>query len=219
MKKIRLLIVDDHTLVRDGLIAMLKLESDIQIVGEASSGEEALEKVKSTEVDIVLMDIIMDGLNGLETTKLIKQYNENIEIVLLSMEANEEYISEGIKNGAKSYLPKDISRNKLVEAIRTVAEGEKYFSDKVSTIIFESFYNKSKKKGAPQDKAGEKLSKRELEIMVHIADGKTSQEIGESLSISVKTVDTHRYNILQKLGLKNTVELIRYAIKQGFVQI
>lgn len=219
MKKIKVLIVDDHNLVRDGLVALLKLEDDIEIVGDVASGYEAIEKIKSQDVDVVLMDIIMSGMNGLEATKLIKEFNEKIEIVLLSMEANEEYIAEGIRNGAKSYLPKDISRSKLIEAIRAVYNGEKYFSDKISQIVFDSFYNKSQSKTSSIGKSGERVSKRELQIVVGLAEGKSSQEIADSLGISIKTVDTHRYNILQKLGLKNTVELIRYAIKQGLVEI
>jgi DNA-binding NarL/FixJ family response regulator len=219
MKKIKVLIVDDHTLVRDGLIALLKLESDIQIVGGAADGLEALEKIKNMEVDVVLMDIIMKGMDGLEATRLIKEQNDKIEVILLSMEANEEFIAKGIGYGAKAYLPKDISRSKLLEAIRSVSSGEKYFSDKISQLIFESFDNKSKNKATPANKLGQNLSKREKEIMILITNGKTTQDIAEGLFISTKTVDAHCYNILQKLELKNSVELIRYAIKNGMVEV
>ena len=219
MKKIKILIADDHTLVRDGLIAMLKMEPDIQIVGEASDGTEVLEKIRTMELDIILMDIMMEEMNGLDTTREIKKISDDIEIILLSMEVNEEFISEGIKNGAKAYLPKDVSRSKLLEAIRKVSSGEIYFSEKVSQIIFENFYNKSVKKKAPSDKAGTKLSKRELEILKLFAEGKTSQEISDELHISIKTADTHRYNIMQKLQLKNTAELVKYAIKNGYIEI
>lgn len=218
MKKIRLLIVDDHTLVRDGLISMLRVENDINIVGEASNGKDALQIIKNAEVDVVLTDIVMDELNGLETTKLIKEYNENIEVILLSMEVNEGFISEGIKNGAKSYLPKDVSKRRLLEAIRSVSKGEKYFCEKISKIIFESFYHKSKGEKA-KSQMNKNLSSREKEILILLSEGNSSQEISDELNISVKTVDTHRYNIMQKLKLKNIAELIRYAIKNNLVSI
>ena len=219
MKKIKILIADDHTLVRDGLIAMLKMEADIQIVGEASNGLEVLEKIQTTDVDIILMDIMMDGMNGLDTTKTISEKDDHIEVILLSMEVNEEFISEGIKNGAKAYLPKDISKEKLLDAIRKVHAGDIYFGEKVSQIIFENFYNKSVKKTVSTGPSGEKLSKRETEILQLLAEGKTGQEISDELYISIKTVDTHRYNIMQKLKLKNTAELVKYAIKHGYIEV
>lgn len=218
MKKIRLLIADDHRLVRDGIVALLKNEPNYSIAGEASDGYEVLDKIKNIEVDVILLDINMPNMGGIETCKAVKAFNDTIEIVLLSMEASEELVMEGIAAGAKAYLTKDTPKSKLLQAIKTVYLGEKFFDETISQVIFENFYEKTMRK-TPASRSGANLSKREKEVLILIAEGNTNRQIADKLFISQKTVETHRFNIMQKLGLKNAAQLVRYALKNGYTSV
>ncbi len=217
MNKIRILLVDDHELFRDGVASLLKTQNDIQIVGSLASGEEALDKVDDLAPDVVLMDIMMGGITGIEATANLKQSSPDVKVILLSMEANSKFIESGIKAGAWGYLPKSVNSGVLIKAIHAVHKGEQYFSDEVSAIIFEKFLKKSM--GQKPDNENQELSKRELEVLRYIALGNTNKETGEVLFISTKTVDTHRSNILQKLYLKTTADLVRYALKHQIIDI
>lgn len=217
MNKIRILLVDDHELFRDGLASLLKTHNDIQIVGSLSSGEEVLDNVVDYAPDVILMDIMMGGITGIEATENLKQSFPDVKVILLSMEANSKFIEAGIKAGACGYLPKSINSGILIKAIQAVHRGEQYFSDEISAIIFEKFLKKSM--GQKPDNENQELSKREVEVLRHIALGYTNKETGEKLFISTKTVDTHRSNILQKLYLKTTADLVRYALRNQIIDI
>jgi len=215
MNRIKILLVDDHELFRDGLSSLLRTHNDFQIVGSLSSGEEAISQVSNLLPDVILMDIMMEGLNGIETTDKLKRTNPEAKVILISMEANSKFIEEGIKAGAMGYLPKSVNARTLTEAIQSVYKGEQFFSDEVSEIIFKKFLQKS----MGQKNENKVLSKREIEVLREIALGHTNKEVGEKLFISTKTVDTHRSNILQKLDLKTTADLVRYAIKNQIADL
>jgi DNA-binding NarL/FixJ family response regulator len=218
MDKIKILVADDHQLVRDGIEAMIAGVQDMQIVGMVSSGEEAINAARTHHPHVVLLDIIMPGMNGIEAARWIKEMDDAIRIILVTMEISEEYVSAGIKSGVDGYLPKDTSKGTLLEAIRSVYTGERYFNDAIKKLIFEDFYSveklKKRRKALPNE-----LTKRESEVLALVASGKSNKEIAESLFISVKTVETHKTHILIKLGLNNNAELIRYAIKNNIISL
>lgn len=218
MSKIRVLIVDDHQLLRDGLAAMLKDVEHINVVGTASSGEEAINVAQDKVPDIILMDIMMSGMSGLEATRWIKEQNPIIKVIIVSMEVNQGLIGDGIKSGIEGYLPKDVDKATLVKAINKVNAGEKFFSDSITKIIFDSYYKQES--GEKKEPAKNKdLTKREVEVLKEVAMGKSNQEVADTLFISIKTVETHKSHILDKLGLKNTAELVKYAIKNEIIEL
>ncbi len=220
MNQIRVLIVDDHALIRDGIVAMLKNESDILIIGEAVDGEEAICKNDELQPDVIIMDIMMPKFNGLEAAKMIKEKHPDAKIIFLSMEVKEDFISEAIKVGSSGYIPKDSNKVVLINAIRSVYKGDKYFHSKVSELIFNQFYEKSV--GSDKVKktySSGKISNREVEVLQLIASGYSNSQIAEKLFISVRTVDAHRNHIMQKLELNNTAELVKYAIKNDIIEL
>jgi DNA-binding NarL/FixJ family response regulator len=218
MDKIKILITDDHQLVREGIEAMFKGVDDMEVVGMVSSGEEAVNAVRADKPDVVLMDIIMPGMNGVEATRWIKEIDETIRVIIVTMEISKEYVSAGIKSGVDGYLPKDIGKKTLIEAVRSVHAGQRYFNDAIKKLIFEDFYSVEKLKN-PKRELPNQLTKRESEVLALVASGKSNKDIGEVLFISVKTVETHKTHILMKLGLNNNAELIRYAIKNNIISI
>lgn len=216
-KKIQVAIADDHGLMRHGIVSLLEGVNDIQVVASVSSGEEAINVANDRSPNVFLLDIIMKGMTGIETTRWIKDQNPDIKIILVSSEVSKEYLSEGLKMGIDGYLPKDTTKEMLVEAIHTVIRGEKFFSPEVTALVFKDFYLKETEgKGLPTKRTKE-LSKREEEVLVLIASGKTIKEAGEQLFISAKTVETHKGNILDKLGLTNTAQLVKYAIENKLI--
>jgi DNA-binding NarL/FixJ family response regulator len=216
--KIKILITDDHKLIRDGIAAMLADTDDVDVIGSVSSGEEAINEVRQDRPDVILMDIMMGGMTGIEATRWIKEFDSTIKIILVTMEISKEYVSAGIQSGVNGYLPKDIDKHTLLEAIRTVYGGGRYFTDVIMKLVFEDFYSHEKLKNHTK-KLPNELTKREYEILGLVASGKTNKEVADTLFISVKTVETHKSNILDKLGLKNTTELIKYAIKNNIISI
>lgn len=220
VSKIKVLIVDDHRLLRDGLAALLGQADDIDIVGSVPSGEEAISTLPSLRPDVILMDIMMGGMTGIEATRWIKEQDPNVKVVLISSEIRKELVTAGIQCGIDGYLPKDVDLKVLHEAIRTVKGGGRYFNEAITNLVFEDFYQKKKltntqgKVTLPND-----LTKREQEVLALVASGKSNQEIADDLFISVKTVDTHKNHILDKLGLKNTAELVKYAIKNKLISL
>lgn len=218
MDKIRILVADDHKLVREGVQSMLSGESGIEIVGLVSSGEEAINVARTTEPDVVLMDIIMPGMNGIEASRWIKENDEHVRVIMVTMEISKEYVSAAIKSGVDGYLPKDIGKDTLLDAIRSVHSGERYFNDAIKKLIFEDFYSAEKSKN-PKKALPNQLTRRENEVLALVAGGKSNRDIAESLSISIKTVETHKSHILIKLGLNNNSELIRYALKNKIISI
>lgn len=218
--KIKVLLVDDHTLMRDGVSAMLRQVDDIQIVGSLSSGEEAVNSLRSLDPDIVIMDIVMKGMTGIEATRWIKERNNKIKVILLSMEVKKEFVTTGIQAGIDGYLPKDVEKDILIKAIREVHSNGKFFNDAITTLIFDDFYKREKTNTQIQKhlKVSD-LTKREQEVLTRVASGKSNKEVADELFISTKTVDTHKAHILEKLGLKNTAELVKYAIKNNLIVI
>ncbi len=220
MVEINVLIVDDHALIRDGIVAMLKNEKEIKIIGEAIDGEDAIQKNKELNPDLIIMDIMMPKFNGLEAAKIIKEQQPEAKILFLSMELKEDFISEAIKVGASGYIPKDANKVILINAIKAVYNGEKYFHRQVSDVIFNQFYEKSvgNEKVKKTYTAG-KISNREVEVLKLIASGFSNSQIAEQLFISVRTVDAHRNHIMQKLELSSTAELVKYAIKNDIIEL
>lgn len=218
-KKTKIAIVDDHGLMREGIAMMLDGVADMEVIGQLTSGEEAVNFASSSPPDVFLMDIMMRGMTGIEATRWIKEQNPSIRIILVSSEVSKDFISAGVKSGIEGYLPKDVDRDTLLQAIRTVMSGQKHFSPEITALIFQDFYLKEKEgKGLPTKKSSE-LTRREEEVLVQIANGKSLKEVADILFISVKTVETHKMHIQDKLGLSNTAQLVKYAIEHDLVEI
>lgn len=218
MDKIKLLIADDHKLVREGIGSMLSGVEEIEIVGMAASGEEAINIARAELPDVVLMDIIMSGMTGIEAARWIKEIQDRIKVIVVTMEVSKDYVSAAIKSGVDGYLPKDIGKDVLLDAIRTVHKGKQYFNDAIKKLIFEDFYAVEKLKN-PKKVLPNQLTKREMEVLALVAAGKPNKDIAEALFISVKTVETHKTHVLIKLGLNNNAELVRYAVKNKIISI
>jgi len=216
--KIKVLLVDDHALIRHGIVSMLEQVDDLEVIASVASGEEAINSVHEHLPDVILMDIMMGGMTGIEATRWIKEHHPDVKIVILSAEISKAYVSASIQSGVDGYLPKDVDAATLREAIRTTYAGGRYFNDAIMKLVFEDFFQKEKIK-APAKSLPNNLTAREFEMLQLIALGKSNKELAEELFISIKTVETHKTNILQKLGLKNTVELVRYAIKNKIIDV
>ena len=216
---IKILLVDDHSLMREGMAAMLRDVEDIEIVGSIASGEEAINLADQLKPNLILMDIMLRGMTGIEATRWIKERNPGLKIILISMEVSKDYISAGIKSGVDGYLHKDSEKVTLIDAIRMVYQGGRYFNEAITSLVFEDFYKHEKTGKAKEKKISQDLTKREHEILELVAEGKSNREVGETLFISVKTVETHKTHILEKLGLRNTAELVKYAIKNNIIPL
>lgn len=222
MDKIKVIIADDHDIVRLGLASVINSMENIEVVAEASDGPEAVSLYKEIKPDVALIDITMPDLNGIETTTEILKIDPNAKILILTMHINEEYLNQAIKAGALGYLLKDCEKEELSDGIHSVATGKKVFSGAVSKLITESYINRIKDgnqgSAATTEKDDARLTKREKEILGLIAEGMTSQKIADTLHISPRTVETHRANLLQKLDIKNTAGLVRFAIENGYLK-
>ena len=214
MDQITVLVADDHEIVRKGIIALLKQESDIEVLGEASDGQEAVNMAEDLQPDVVVMDISMPGLNGIEATRLIKKYVPATEILALSMHDDEQYVHRVLKAQALGYLIKDTAVSDLVTAIRSVSKGNPYLSPTISKVVLESFVNPSNK--SDQEKQ-ELLSNREKQVLQLIAEGYKTKQIAKRLHLAEKTVGNHRGNIMKKLDIHDVAGLTRYAILHGMV--
>lgn len=219
MKNIRVLIVDDHGLIRDGLRALLKSEEDIEVVDVAADGEEALYILEKSEVDVVLMDIDMPGRKGFEITQEISQRFPQIKVIALTFYEERGYIQRMLKEGAKGYILKGVEKKELVKAIHQTNDGYNFFSNKVSNIMLENYLTgpPPESNSLHREPSPEELTPREKEILRLIFEEMTNQEIGDRLCISHRTVDSHRRNLLQKIGAKNVVGLVRYAMRHKIV--
>lgn len=211
---IEILLAEDHTIVRKGLLSLLEAEPDMHVIGEAENGRETVEKVIELEPDIVVMDISMPKLNGLDATRHIKKQCPDIKILVLTMHSNEEYIFEILKAGASGYVLKKAAPTELITAIKAVYRGEIFLSPGVSKTVVQEYLTKAAKDKAPTSL----LTEREREILQLIAEGHSNREIAQMLHISTKTVDTHRTHIIEKCDLHSTAELTRYAIRIGLVK-
>jgi len=217
MKKIRVLLAEDHTIVRQGIAALLRTESDMEVVGEASNGIEAIELAKKLVPDVVLMDIGMRHLNGLEATREIKRLFPSMKILVLTMHDNEEWIFQILRAGASGYLIKDLAMTDLITALRAVYHGDSYLSPSISKMVIEEYIRKAEmgeKKGIE-----DLLSGREREILQLIAEGNSIPQISNLLCISKKTVEAHKTHIMEKLNIHDKVGLIKYAIRSGLTKL
>ncbi len=218
MSKIRLLLADDHAILRSGLVRLLGEEADMEVVGEAENGREAVQKVQELHPDIVLMDIGMPIMNGMEATKQIKKRDQDVKILVLTMHDNEEYLFQVLQAGASGYVLKKAADSDLVNAIHVVHRGDCFLYPSAAKMVVEDYLEKLKH-GQEPTSTYDTLTDREREILTLVAEGYTNREIAESLFISVKTVETHKANIMEKLNLHKRAELVKYAIKKGMLQV
>jgi DNA-binding NarL/FixJ family response regulator len=218
MSAIRVFLADDHALVRAGFRSLLQSFDGIEVVGEAEDGHATLKLLKEKQADVLLLDVSMKGLNGLEVLGRVPKLNPHIRVIMLSMHANEEYVLQALKSGAHGYLLKDAGPGELELAVRSVARGEIYLSPAVSRHIVDEYLRRGGANGAvPQHTHFEELTSRQREILQLIAEGHSTKEIASKLEISVKTVDTHRTELMARLGLHDIAGLVRYAVRVGLV--
>jgi DNA-binding NarL/FixJ family response regulator len=216
VEKIRILLADDHTILRSGIRSLLEDEPGLSVIGEAEDGRTAVAMACKLKPDVVIMDIAMPLLNGLEATRQIKMQCPGVKVLILSMHDNEEYIRQVLEAGAMGYILKDAAARELISAIQSVYRGEAVLSPAVTRLVIEDYLRWG---GArPQDEI-DGLSPREREVLQLIAEGYTNKQIAEILSISIKTVQAHRNNLMQKLDLHDRGELIKYAIQKKIIEI
>ncbi len=227
MKKARILIVDDHSVVRSGIRALLKSSPSYHVVAEAADGEEAVALAKRHKPDIVMMDISMPKVNGIEATRVLRGEVPLAKVIILTVHEDEEYVYQLLKAGASGYVLKSAGKKEIFAAIDSALSGDRFFSPGVSRLIIDGFIHRDDnekdraKKGEEQTTVHRsyELTKREVEILRFIAQGFTNRKIAEQLFLSIRTVNTHRTNLMQKLDLHDTARLVRFAIENGFVKI
>ncbi|GAB3649661.1 response regulator transcription factor [Echinicola sediminis] len=211
MEKIKVILADDHMVVRSGIKNLLENEGEVEVIGEASNGEEALEQVKALKPDLLIIDIRMPVMNGLDATKKLTALKIPTKALILSMHDDEDYILQSIDSGASGYLLKDTSKDEFMKAIRTIFQGGQYFSGDISQVLVKSYLNvkdrKVTKSVSPANTYD--ITKREKQILKLISDGISNKEIAEQLGKSVRTIETHRFNIMKKLKVSNVVELLK----------
>ena len=211
MKKIKIFLVDDHTIFRQGIRLLLNLQSDLEVVGEADNGAQAVLMVQQLNPEVVLMDIAMKGMDGLTATKDILAVSPKTKVVLLTQHENKEYILPALKIGAAGYVLKRAAADEVVNAIRATYQGRSFLDPEIADIVVNAYRQGS-------EDAYESLTEREREILILLAKGHTNNEIAPILNISPKTVDYHRSNLMKKLKLHSKVELTKYALKRGLIQ-
>jgi len=215
MRKIRIVLADDHQLFRRGLRALLEQQPDLTVVAEAKDGREAVTAVQSQKPDVLVIDIGMQNLNGIEAARQLTEGHSEAAIVILSMHSDETYVLRALKAGAKGYLLKDSAEADLIRAIHAVAEGKSFFSPAVSKVLLDDYMRKLQRSGA--EDAYDLLTPREREILQLVVEGKSNKDVANMLNLSVYTVETHRSNIMEKLNLKGVPELILYAVRKGII--
>jgi len=213
---ITIYIVDDHKVFREGVTSLMKYEEDIEVIGSAGSVQDFMKDIGNFNPDLILMDISIRDDDGTVATKWIKEQNPSSKVLILSMHHEEKYVKKVLESGANGYLLKDAGTKEMMQAIRAVASGNTFYSQEISRIIVQQMVQ-----GKPSSKESKnrKLTPREIEVLKLIAEEKGNQEIADSLFISIRTVDTHRRNLLDKLQVKNTVGLVRYAIREGLTEL
>ena len=217
MPKIRLLLADDHAVVRGGLRMLLESQSDFEIVGEAADGAETLRLVRTHRPDVVLMDLQMPGMNGIEATEAIVHSHPETAVLALTMHEDDQYFFEMLRAGAAGYVPKRAAPDELLTAIRAVSKGGAYIYPSLAARLLQDYVQRVETGDEPLMHDG--LTAREREVLTHIAEGDSNQEIAQKLVISPKTVDRHRENIMGKLDLHSRVELVKYAIRKGLIDL
>jgi len=217
MKKIRILIADDHAVVRAGIRLLLDAQVDIDVVGEAHRGDDVLPKIKETNPDVVLMDLGMPGMNGLEATRQVVSQQQAVKVVILTMHEDEDYFFQALSAGASGYVLKEASPEELLSAIRVVAGGGVFLYPSVAHLLLDDYVRRAQD-GEDFDRLA-RLTEREREVLRLIALGKTYRQIGEDLHISPRTVEKYRDTLLEKLNLRDRTELIRYAVRKGLLDV
>jgi len=213
--KIKVLIADDHQLFREGLANLLLSAENIEVIAEAENGLEAIEKTEQFNPDVVLIDIAMPKMNGIEATKELKKKMAEVKVIAVSMHSDKQYVKGVLEAGADGYLLKNCTYRQLTDAIQSVHAGKKFLSEDITELVINGYLDSSE---STSDSYSH-LSDREKEIFLLFADGRTTREIGEKLFISVKTVGTHKQNILEKLDLKTTADMVKYALRKGIIQL
>ncbi|SHJ50226.1 two component transcriptional regulator, LuxR family [Reichenbachiella agariperforans] len=221
MSKIKVILADDHVIVRNGIKILLESNGDVDVIAEASNGEEALEKVRLLKPDILISDIRMPIMNGIEATARLKEFSPNTKALILSMHDDEEYIIKSIESGASGYLLKDTTKEEFSKALHAILDGQKYFSGDISNILVNSYLNI--KDGKPVSTSSQSgvidyhITKREKQILQLVYEGNSNKEIADKLGKSVRTVETHRFNIMKKLSVSNITELLRKIDAEPYI--
>ncbi len=213
---VKIIVADDHKIVRDGLISMLDKEPDFRVVAEAEDGRQAVRLCEKHLPDVVVMDIVMPDLNGIEATQQIVSSCPNSKVIALSMHTDRRFVTRMLKSGASGYLLKDSAFNELASAIRTVVSGQIYLNPKVAGVVVDEYLhnrNQDEPSGLPS------LTAREREVLQLLAEGRSTKEVASHIHVSVKTVETHRQNIMKKLNIFNLADLVKYAIREGITSL
>jgi len=213
--QIRILLADDHTIIRSGLKLLLEQQPDFKVIAEANDGREAVQQVAAHRPDVVVLDIGMPQLNGIEATRQILAAEPDVQVVILSMHSDEGYVLRALKAGARAYILKNSAESDLIRAIRTVKEGKSFFSPAISKMLLEDYVRQVREKSV--EDSYDLLTPREREVLQLLAEGKSNKDVAAILNLSLHTVETHRGNILQKLNLHGTPELILYAVRKGII--
>ena len=214
---VRLVLADDHAMLREGLKSLIAKEPDFEVVGEADNGKAIAELARKTGAHIVVMDVAMPDLNGIEATRKLVKISPNVKVVVLSGHANGEFVREMLKAGASAYVLKSRAYEELVRAIREVVKGKKYLSPDIAQGVVDAYVEISSSMSA--NPAFVTLTDRERESLQLIAEGKSTKEVADFLGVSVKTIETHRHNIMEKLNLHSVAELTKYAIREGLTSV
>ena len=217
MKKIRILLVDDHKILRDGICSLLKEYPDMEVVGEAADGKNALNLVKELSPDMVIMDISMPELNGIEATRKILADYPHIKVMALSMHYDKHFVSEIFKAGASGYLLKDCAFDEMAHAIRMIIDNKTYVNSQIASLVVESLMSDSPR--SHNKHAFSLLTEREKEVLQLIAEGKSTKQIASNLNVSTKTIESHRRQVMGKLNIRNIADLTKYAIREGLIAI
>jgi two-component system response regulator NreC len=217
MSKIKVLLVDDHTIVRQGIKALLDTQEGIEVVGEAEDGREAIEKAKQMAPNVIVIDITMPNLNGIEATRQIKKINPEIKVLVLTVHDNEEYIHRILQAGASGYLLKESAVSDLVSAINAVEKGDIFLSPSISKVVVKDYIRHAETESGDFDSLNV-LTNREREVLQLIAEGHTNKDIARILKLSIKTIDVHRSHIMDKLNIRDITGLVKYSIRKGLIK-
>ncbi|MFZ1916848.1 MAG: response regulator transcription factor [Terriglobales bacterium] len=216
---LRILLADDHEIVRKGLCALLRAQPDWEVCGEASNGREAVEKATQLQPEVIILDIGMPSLNGLEATRQILKASPQVKILILTLHDSDQVVQEVLNAGARGFLLKSDAARDLVAAVDALRRGKIYFTPKVASMVLDGYLRRDKKPTSPEMPTRSRLTPREREIVQLLAEGKSSKEVAVVLGLSVKTAETHRSNIMRKLELHSVSDLVLYAVRNNIVQV